>query len=306
MRIFKNRGDIYFSRANKKKSAEQKILITALAATVILTVLFVVFLGVKNDFSIKKFFSPENMPTQSDTTQQEQESLPEVSGKTNVITAVCDDNRLLFICLVQTDMDSKAYKVCALRQDTQLDGSALSSIYESGGIQNVKTAIESTMKISFDYYIAITQTDFEEFFDSMGSVNYPILNDIKFSGGGESSYNLKISAGEQNINGKRFVNLIRYYLEEENNSSLANDVCLAALSQLLNSENSAERDELFKAFLATAQTDITVRDFSAASDIITVMSSDYSSMGAYNAAAEYENTAITDETLRKVKGYFVK
>ena len=30
MRIFKNRGDIYFSKTNKKKSTEQKILLIAL------------------------------------------------------------------------------------------------------------------------------------------------------------------------------------------------------------------------------------------------------------------------------------
>ncbi len=56
MRIFKNRGDIYFSKSNKEKSTEQRILIIALAVIIAFTVIFVLALSIKNDFSAKKFF----------------------------------------------------------------------------------------------------------------------------------------------------------------------------------------------------------------------------------------------------------
>ena len=51
MRIFKNRGDIYFSKTNKKKSTEQKILLIALTVIVLFSVVFMFIVGAKNDFS---------------------------------------------------------------------------------------------------------------------------------------------------------------------------------------------------------------------------------------------------------------
>ena len=63
MRIFKNRGDIYFSKTNKKKSTEQKILLIALTVIVLFSVVFMFIVGAKNDFSAKKFFEPEDLST---------------------------------------------------------------------------------------------------------------------------------------------------------------------------------------------------------------------------------------------------
>ena len=45
MRIFKNRGDIYFSKTNKKKSTEQKILLIALTVIVLFSVVFMFIVG---------------------------------------------------------------------------------------------------------------------------------------------------------------------------------------------------------------------------------------------------------------------
>ena len=49
MRIFKNRGDIFFSKTNKEKSTEQKILIIALVVIVIFSVIFLFVVGAKNE-----------------------------------------------------------------------------------------------------------------------------------------------------------------------------------------------------------------------------------------------------------------
>lgn len=57
MRIFKNRGDIYFSKTNKERSAEQKFLIITLAVIVIFTIVFLSAVAIKFDFSAKKFLS---------------------------------------------------------------------------------------------------------------------------------------------------------------------------------------------------------------------------------------------------------
>ncbi len=309
MRIFKNRGDIYFSKYNKEKSAEQKILIIALAVIVVFTIIFVLALSIKNDFSVKKFFEPENInvTNQISVDDGEDTEVPDVSGKRNFITIVHKDDELLFAALVQVDMDNISYKAAMLKASTEIDGNNLNKIYKSSGAENVKKAIDTYIGTAFDYYISIEASDFEELYNEFGSVNYPILNDIKYrENDSPVSYTLKIKSGEQNINGKHFINLTRYYLDAENSSSQASELLLAGLSQQLNSENLKHSEQLFRTFVSLSDTNISVRDFSLAGDRLSVIGNDMVAKGVYNAQADYDGNRLTDDSLKKIKGYFVK
>lgn len=306
MRILKNRGDIYFSKVNKEKSKEQKILIIALVIIVVFTILFVTVLSVKNDFSAKKFFAPEENIT---VTQQEAEEkiLPAVEGKTNFLNAVYSEENLLFVTLLQVDMDNVSYKVSVLKADTQFDGVSLSKIFSSSGIENVKKSVETQLGVSFDYYIGMELNSFINFYNELGNVSYPVLNDIRFkSSKSEVSYSLKIKAGEKNIDGKEYVSLIRYYLEEENNMSQANEIVLTALSQQINSKNLEKSEDLFKSFVTVANTNITIRDFSLSGDNMAVLSHDQVGVRVYNASGSYSKNKIDENDLQKIKSYFVK
>ena len=307
MRIFKNRGDIYFSKVNKERSAEQKILLTALAVILVFTVAFVTVVGAVNGFSAKRFFAPEKTTQVNNIEEEEIVNLPQVSGKKNFIFAVNDDDTLLFVSAIQVDLDGSAYKACTFKADTVLDGSSLTDLFKKSGVQNVKSALSVALGTDFDYYISIEADAYEELFNTMGSINYPILSDIKYrEDNSPTSYSIKISAGEQVLVGKRFINLIRYYLDAENNPSQANELILAAMSQQINSENYGESEELFKTYIATADTDITVRDFSSAGEELQVIGSEHKNMGVYNARAEYDGKNITEISMKKIKGYFVK
>lgn len=309
MRIFKNRGDIYFSKYNKEKSAEQKILIIALAVIVAFTIIFVFVLSIKNDFSAKKFFEPENLNVTNQVSVEDDDTaeVPEVSGKRNYITLVHKDNELLFAALIQVDMDNISYKTAMLKASTEIDGNNLNEIYKSSGAENVKKAIDTYIGTAFDYYISMESSDFEEFFNELGSINYPILNDIKHrESDGPVSYTLKIKSGEQSIDGKHFVNLIRYYLDAENSSSQASELMLAGLSQQLNGESLSNSEKLFRNFVSLSDTNISVRDFSLAGDRLSVIGNDLVAKGVYNAQASYDGNKLTDDSLKKIKGYFVK
>ena len=305
MRIFKNRGDIYFSKNNKEKSAEQRFLIAALALIVVFTFIFVVFVGVKNDFSAKEFFKPDNIETTHAFKDEQQ--LPSVSGKSNFISVVSEDENLLFVSLVQVDLDSVSYKVSNLKAQTVCDGKPLSDIFKDGGVQNVQNAVESLLDIKFDYYIHLEKAKYNEFFNEMGRVNYPVLSEIKFRDN-ESPvpYSARFKAGEQKLDGSQIINLTRYYLEEENNTEAANELMLVCLSQQINPENLKKSDELFSLFMELSETNITIRDFSVAGDGITVLSDERSGVKVYSAAAEYDADSLSSESLQKIKGYFVK
>ena len=180
MRIFKNRGDIYFSKSNKEKSTEQRILIIALAVIIAFTVIFVLALSIKNDFSAKKFFKPENLnvTNQISVDNDGNTEVPEVSGKRNYVTLVHKDDELLFAALVQVDMDNTSYKAAMLKAATEIDGNNLNEIYKTSGAENVKKAIDTYIGTAFDYYISMESSDCEDFLNELGTINYPILYNI--------------------------------------------------------------------------------------------------------------------------------
>lgn len=306
MRIFKNRGDIYFSKNNKEKSTEQKILLIALVIIVLFTVVFMLFVAIKNDFSVKKFFEPEDLSTtaaEQDTTV----ALPSVSGKTNYIVTVGDDENLLFVELVQVDLDNKSYKICTLKSSTEYDGSTLGYIYAHSGVQNVKSAAENLFSTSFDYYIDFQRDKFVEYFDSLGSVNYALVSDIKYKNNKSAvPFTVRMKAGEQSLKGSQVVNLVRYYLESGNNQASANDVLLTSLSKQINAENYNNRESLFQDLVTESNTNITVRDYSSAADDITVLCNSENGISIYGAEIKYKKNKITKDTLQNAKGYFVK
>lgn len=305
MRIFKNRGDIYFSKNNKEKSTEQKILLIALAVIVLFTFVFILCVAAKNDFSIKKFFEPENLSTTT-AVEDSTVALPQVSGKTNYIVTVADNENLLFVELVQVDLDNKSYKICTLKSSTEYDGSTLGYIYAHSGVLNVKSATENMISTTFDYYIDFQRDKFTEYFDSLGSVNYALVSDIKYKNNKSAvPFTVRMKAGEQVIKGTQAVNLVRYFLETNNQQS-ANDVLLTSLSKQINVDNFANKDSLFQDLVTKSNTNITVRDYSAADDDITVLCNSQNGISVYGAEVKYDKNKITKDTLQNAKGYFVK
>lgn len=305
MRIFKNRGDIYFSKNNKEKSTEQKILLIALTVIVLFTFVFMLCVAAKNDFSIKKFFEPEDLSTTT-AVEDSTVALPQVSGKTNYIVTVADNENLLFVELVQVDLNNKSYKICTLKSSTEYDGSTLGYIYAHSGVLNVKSATENMLSTTFDYYIDFQRDKFTEYFDSLGSVNYALVSDIKYKNNKSAvPFTVRMKAGEQVIKGTQAVNLVRYFLETNSQQS-ANDVLLTSLSKQINVDNFANKDSLFQDFVTKSNTNITVRDYSAADDDITVLCNSQNGISVYGAEVKYDKNKITKDTLQNAKGYFVK
>ncbi len=308
MRLFKNRGDIYFSKTDKEKSAEQRFLLIALAVIVIVTIIFVIVVGAKNDFSVKEFFKPENISATAVTEEDSDDViLPEVSGKSNYAILVSDDGVLLFSCVIQVDMDNVSYKVSSFKADTVCDGEELSSVFASSGEANATVALESLLNVDIDYYISLESSDFASIYEQFGQINYPIISEIKYKNTeDEVPYSVKLNEGEQTLKGTQLVGLMRYYLDEKDNTSIANDIMLNVLSQQINETNYENREELFSLIAETAQTNITVRDYSASLDSLLVLSSASTGVNVYNASAEYDGDDITADSLKEVRAYFVK
>ena len=305
MRIFKNRGDIYISSSRKKSDLEQKILLAVLAFIIVFTAVFLIIFGVRYDFSFKAFITPEDLKEEENV---EVEQLPQVQGKTNYLLLLSNENTedLYFCALLQTDMDTVSYKACTIAPQTQENGTEISDTYQSLGAAGVANSLSRLFGIDIDYYADFNYTDYVDFFDYLGSVNYTVLNDVRYKDTSRYGYNIRISAGDQTLDGDSAVKLMRYYVSQENNFSAVNDIILAAVSQHINQENYEKRERAFSRFIEYAQTNITVRDFTAQQDNLTVLSSDTTGVNVYNVQVSYEGSVITSDSVSDVLGYFSK
>lgn len=305
MRIFKNRGDIYISSSRKKSDLEQKILLAVLAFIIVFTAVFLIIFGVRYDFSFKAFITPEDLKEEENV---EVEQLPQVQGKTNYLLLLSNENTedLYFCALLQTDMDTVSYKACTIAPQTQENKTAISDTYQSLGAAGVANSLSRLFGIDIDYYADFNYTDYVDFFDYLGSVNYTVLNDVRYKDTSRYGYNIRISAGDQTLDGDSAVKLMRYYVSQENNFSAVNDIILAAVSQHINQENYEKRERAFSRFIEYAQTNITVRDFTAQQDNLTVLSSDTMGVNVYNVPVSYEGSVITSDSVSDVLGYFSK
>lgn len=214
MRIFKNRGDIYMPSTKFKSDLEQKILLCILAFIIFFTAVFLLVFGIKYNFSAKEFFAPNDMKTeQADVADQ----LPAVSGKTNFLLVLSNKStdEMLLCAIFQADMDTVSYKACTLAPNTQTESGKLSEIYKSSGAAGVVNSVNKLIGIDIDYYIDESYEDYKKMFDSMGSVTYTVLNDVKYKDTDKYGYNIKIKAGDQKIDGDNAEKLLRYYVTQE-------------------------------------------------------------------------------------------
>lgn len=305
MRIFKNRGDIYISSSRKKSDLEQKILLAVLAFIIVFTAVFLIIFGVRYDFSFKAFITPDDLIEEDNV---EVEQLPQVQGKTNYLLLMSNENtdELYFCTLLQTDMDTVSYKACTLSPETQENGSSISDTYQSLGAAGVSNSLSRLFGIDIDYYADFNYTDYEDFFDYLGSVNYTVLNDVRYKDTSRYGYNIRISAGNQTLDGDSAVKLMRYYVSQENNYSAVNDIVLSALTQHINQENYENRERIFSRFIEYTNTNITVRDFTAQQDNLTVLSSDTTGVNIYNVPVNYDSGSVTSDSVSDVLGYFSK
>ena len=305
MRLFKNRGDIYIPSTREKADIEQKVLLIVLIFVVIFTAVFLLIFGIKYDFSVKNFFTPDDLQQQEEEVVQQ---LPEVQGKTNYLLILSNKNtqEMYFCSLFQADMDTVSYKSCTFSPQTVADENTVSQLYKNSGAAGVANSLSRLFGIEIDFYIDMDYSDYATMFDYLGSVNYTVLNDIRYKDTSRYGYNIRISAGNQKLDGDNAVKLMRYYVSQENNYTAVNDILLSAASQHMNEENYANRESVFSRFIEYSQTDFTVRDFTQKQNNLLVLSSSTTGVNIYSVPVIYEGKNLTSDSVSDIFGYFSK
>lgn len=288
-----------------KSDVEQKVLISILAFIIVFTAVFVIFIGFKYDFSAKKFFTPDDLKV---VAVENDDVLPQVSGKKNYLFIMNneDTNEMYFCTVIQVDLDTLSYKAATIKNDTQIEGKKLSEIYANAGGAGVQTNLNAYLGINIDYYVDESVNNFSDWFDSLGKVNYTLIDDVRYKDTSRYGFNIKLKSGEQVLDGDKASKLLRYFAGEGDNISAVNDIFLAALSQQINAENYDQREKLFNVFIEKSETNFTVKDFTESVDGLKVLSDDTTGVNVYNVNTSCESGKLTEQSLSDIKAYFAK
>ncbi len=288
-----------------KSDVEQKVLISILAFIIVFTTVFVIFIGFKYDFSAKKFFKPDDLKV---VAVENDDVLPQVSGKKNYLFIMNnEDTKEMYFCtVIQVDLDTLSYKAATIKNDTQIEGKKLSEIYANAGGAGVQTNLNAYLGINIDYYVDESVNNFSDWFDSLGKVNYTLIDDVRYKDTSRYGFNIKLKSGEQVLDGDKASKLLRYFAGEGDNISAVNDIFLAALSQQINAENYDQREKLFNVFIEKSETNFTVKDFTESVDGLKVLSDDTTGVNVYNVNTSCENGKLTEQSLSDIKAYFAK
>lgn len=288
-----------------KSDVEQKVLISILAFIIVFTAVFVIFIGFKYDFSAKKFFTPNDLKV---VEVENDDVLPQVSGKKNYLFIMNNENtnEMYFCTVIQVDLDTLSYKVATIKNDTQIEGKKLSEIYANAGGAGVQTNLNAYLGINIDYYVDESVNNFSDWFDSLGKVNYTLIDDVRYKDTSRYGFNIKLKSGEQVLDGDKASKLLRYFAGEGDNILAVNDIFLAALSQQINAENYEQREKLFNVFIEKSETNFTVKDFTESVDGLKVLSDDTTGVNVYNVNTSCESGKLTEQSLSDIKAYFAK
>lgn len=309
MKIFKNRGSIYIPKSNMKSDREQKFLFACLGVLITGALVVLIIFGVRYHFSLKEFFRPADLQTAAETGDTAAVNLPDVSGKTNFVILETDNDAesLHFALLVQFDMDSNTYKAAAVGPDIRADNVPLNQTYEQGGAAAVLRALNEEFSLSVDNYFTFTDKNFTSMFDELGSATYAFTDSIRDDLDGDDGFYVRVSAGEQKVDGDLCLRLIRYWCQIENDYTACNNFLVSMLTELFNDELYTDRLNKFSAVInLVTDTDMTVNDYTELEDVLQVACSEFAGMNVYYPEVQAQNGSFTDDSVQSIRSSFSK
>jgi anionic cell wall polymer biosynthesis LytR-Cps2A-Psr (LCP) family protein len=220
-----------------------------------------------------------------------------------------DSNQLIhYLFLLQADKDNLAYKVCALSPSMRLGEKNISEIYADGGGAALQIKMTEYFGLNINYYAQFKTASFVQFTEKLGSFIYNSNEKIRFSGGsGDDKYTIHIDEGESTIKGRDIANLLRYFSQEKENYEAENELILRAVTQLFNEENLEKDEQLFRLFIKSVKTDITVRDFENGKDAVYVFCQLSNDITLYTVQAQVDETnTLVPSSAQEIKSYFNK
>lgn len=275
-----NNGLFSKPKKNKKVNPKFKYLALSFSLFIIILAVFSAFLFMRSiDFDFNNIVDRTTAEEPSDTVSEisQSYSVSELTGKTVYLFMITNDSSVAdFGFIITADFDSKNITVKSFDAGKKLaDGKSFADIYEGGLIDELKQRINSDFSISVNKYIVCTPTQLKKIIASFGGITVNVTQAVNYK---SPEFNVILDKGEQKLSDE----FVYKYLAVSSDTERSRIMC-DILNGALTPENSEKSEVLFKNFVNNCKTDISVIDFSNASEKIKIYS---------NAEDKFYPTAI--------------
>lgn len=256
-------------KKNKKPNPNLKYIVLSFSLFILILAVFSAFLFMRSiDFDFNNIVDRTNTEAPSDSVSdnQQQYSVSALTGKTVYLFMLTDDSSNAdFGFVVTADFDLKNITVASFdAKEKHSDGKSYADIYNTEFINGLKSRLNADYSVSVDKYIICTASQFKKIISSLGGVTVNVAEAVNYK---SSDFNVILDKGTQKLSDEYAYKYLAIS-DMKDKSRIMCDV----LSSALTPENSEKSDALFKIFVNNCKTDISVIDYSNASEKLKIFS----------------------------------
>lgn len=253
-------------KEQKNKSGTLKYFIIAFSVFIVILAVCSAFLLMRSldfDFGNLVDSTAEEAATENTETPTDSYSVESLSGKSSIAFICTDDNGALqFSVIVSTDFDNKAMTVKTFEKSAvaSYNGktSSCANIYDEYSSNGLKTALGGGK------YVKCTEKELKKILSLFDNITVNVPNRVDYH---SAEFNLELEPGLQAVSADYAEKLLM--LSDDYSRSLI--VC-DIIKSVLTPENAADSAKLFKDFVNSCETDISVIDYSNSAEKLTVYS----------------------------------
>lgn len=269
-RVMKKDNSLFSKPKKPKKSNPYfKYIVLSFSVFIVILAVFSAFLFMHSiDFDFNNIVDRTN-------TNENSESLPDVqptysvsslSGKKIYLFMLTDDvSNPDFGFIISADFDLKNITVNAFdAKERRSDGKTYADIYSAEFISGLKSRLNTDYSVSIDKYVICNAAQFKKIIASLGGVTVNVAEKVNYK---TPEFNVVLDKGSQKLSDEYTYK----YLAISDKNEKARIIC-DVLNSALTPENAEKSDALFKIFVNNCKTDISVIDYSNASEKLKIYS----------------------------------
>ncbi|MCH5190905.1 MAG: hypothetical protein J1F23_01930 [Oscillospiraceae bacterium] len=249
-------------KKQKKRNSFLKYFIIAFALFLVILAGFSAFTFMRSlDFDIDNLVNKST----SDSSLTETEpmtnlySVESLNGKSTVLF-ICVDlyNNLDFAFTVSTDYDGKTMGVKCVDKSVVAEYNGVQSdygkIYSSDSVDGLKKAFSENLEIQAEKYVLCSEAQFKEILSLFDGISVNVLDNVDYR---SADFNLELDLGYQTLSDDY---VFKYMLISDN--TVRESIICDIINSVLLPEYTENSGELFKAFVNSCKTDISIIDYS--------------------------------------------
>lgn len=238
----------------------KSFIISFLVFVIILAISSVILFMSSLDFNINNLVD-KNMTMVEDSTAiiNETYSVNKLSGNSDILFILLNsDGNVESVFCTMVDFDNKFFKVKHIDGNSFFmyseKNSSINDIYEKDSIDGLKKLFLNRWNIEIKKYVVFSKNDLIKFLSSFNGFTVNVAEKVNYK---SSEFSLELSKGKQDLSGEKALN---YFLICDKNYK--EQVLCDIISSVLKPEYVDNADILFKKFVNSSKTDISIIDYS--------------------------------------------